>query len=77
MLRNAALGVSGHLAKIEYWRTSVSLKIYRYVYLNRIQSRRRLEREAKRNIELILPTNHVAPDFKTIDKCLAEQFSDW
>ena len=32
---------------------SVLLKIYIYGYLNRIQSSRRLEREAQRNVELI------------------------
>ena len=42
------------------------LKIYIYGYLNRIQSSRRLEREAQRNLELIWLTGHLAPDFKTI-----------
>ena len=32
---------------------SVLLKIYIYGYLNRLQSSRRLEREAQRNVELI------------------------
>ena len=32
---------------------STLLKIYIYDYLNRIQSSRRLEREAQRNVELI------------------------
>ena len=32
---------------------SVLLKIYIYSYLNRIQSSRRLEREAQRNVELM------------------------
>jgi transposase len=45
---------------------SVLLKIYIYGYLNRIQSSRRLEREAKRNVELMWLTGHLAPDFKTI-----------
>ncbi|KZZ65780.1 IS1182 family transposase, partial [Oleiphilus sp. HI0128] len=35
-------------------------------YLNRIQSSRRLEREANRNIELMWLTERLAPDFKTI-----------
>lgn len=43
------------------------LKIYIYGYLNRIQSSRRLEREAQRNLELIWLTGRLAPDFKTID----------
>jgi transposase len=42
------------------------LKIYLYGYLNRIQSSRRLEREAGRNIELMWLTQRLAPDFKTI-----------
>ena len=42
------------------------LKIYLYGYLNRVQSSRRLEREAQRNIELIWLTGRLAPDFKTI-----------
>ena len=42
------------------------LKIYIYGYLNRIQSSRRLEREAKRNVELMWLTGRLAPDFKTI-----------
>jgi transposase len=45
---------------------SILLKIYIYGYLNRIQSSRRLEREAQRNIELMWLTNRLAPDFKTI-----------
>jgi transposase len=44
----------------------VMLKIYIYGYLNRIQSSRRLEREAQRNIELMWLTGRLAPDFKTI-----------
>jgi BMFP domain-containing protein YqiC len=42
------------------------LKIYLYGYLNRVQSSRRLEREAGRNLELIWLTGQLAPDFKTI-----------
>jgi transposase len=42
------------------------LKIYVYGYLNRIQSSRRLEREAGRNVELMWLTGQLAPDFKTI-----------
>ena len=44
----------------------VLLKIYLYGYLNRIQSSRRLEREAQRNVELMWLTGRLAPDFKTI-----------
>ena len=42
------------------------LKLYSYGYLNRIQSSRRLEREAGRNLELMWLTGRLAPDFKTI-----------
>ena len=42
------------------------LKIYVYGYLNRVHSSRRLEREAKRNVELMWLTGRLAPDFKTI-----------
>ena len=42
------------------------LKIYLYGYLNRIQSSRRLEREAQRNVELMWLTGRLTPDFKTI-----------
>ena len=42
------------------------LKVYVYGYLNRIQSSRRLEREAGRNLELMWLTGRLAPDFKTI-----------
>ena len=45
---------------------SVLLKIYIYGYLNRVQSSRRLEREAQRNLELMWLTGRLAPDFKTI-----------
>jgi transposase len=45
---------------------SALLKIYIYGYLNRIQSSRRLEREAQRNVELMWLTGRLAPDFKTI-----------
>jgi transposase len=42
------------------------LKLYIYGYLNRIRSSRRLEREARRNIELIWLLRGLKPDFKTI-----------
>jgi transposase len=45
---------------------STLLKLYIYGYLNRIQSSRRLEREARRNLELIWLTGRLTPDFKTI-----------
>jgi transposase len=45
---------------------AVLLKLYIYGYLNRIQSSRRLEREAQRNVELMWLTGRLVPDFKTI-----------
>ena len=42
------------------------LKIYIYGYLNRVQSSRRLEKEAQRNVELMWLTGRLMPDFKTI-----------
>ena len=45
---------------------AVLLKLYVYGYLNRIQSSRRLEREAQRNVELMWLLGRLAPDFKTI-----------
>src|SRR5215510_12316894 len=45
---------------------SVLLKLYTYGYLNRVQSSRRLEREAGRNVELIWLLGRLAPDHKTI-----------
>jgi transposase len=45
---------------------SVLLKLYIYGYLNRVQSSRRLEREAGRNVEVMWLTARLAPDHKTI-----------
>jgi transposase len=45
---------------------SVLLKLYIYGYLNRVQSSRRLEREASRNLEVIWLLQRLAPDDKTI-----------
>jgi transposase len=42
------------------------LKLFVYGYLNRVQSSRRLETEAQRNVELMWLTGRLAPDFKTI-----------
>ena len=42
------------------------LKLYIYGYLNRVQSSRRLEREAGRNIEVMWLTCRLVPDHKTI-----------
>ena len=45
---------------------AVLLKLYIYGYLNRVQSSRRLEKEAQRNVEVMWLTGRLMPDFKTI-----------
>jgi transposase len=55
---------------------SVLLKLYIYGYLNRVQSSRRLEREAGRNVEAMWLLSRLVPDHKTIadfrkDNCSA------
>src|SRR5450631_4169538 len=45
---------------------SALLKLYIYGYLNRVQSSRRLEREAGRNFEVMWLLGRLAPDHKTI-----------
>ena len=45
---------------------SVLLKLCIYGYLNRVQSSRRLEREAGRNLEVMWLLGRLAPDDKTI-----------
>ena len=45
---------------------SVLLKLYVYGYLNRVQSSRRLEREAGRNVEVMWLLGRLVPDHKTI-----------
>jgi transposase len=45
---------------------STLLKLYIYAYLNRVQSSRRIEREAQRNVELMWLTERLSPDHKTI-----------
>jgi transposase len=42
------------------------LKLYLYGYMNRIRTSRVLERECKRNVELMWLLGKLAPDFKTI-----------
>src|SRR5580693_8334277 len=42
------------------------LKLYLYGYVNQVRSSRRLEREARRNLEVLWLINRVAPSFKTI-----------
>jgi transposase len=45
---------------------AVMLKLYIYGYLERVQSSRRLEHEAGRNVEVMWLTGRLAPDHKTI-----------
>lgn len=45
---------------------AVLLKLYIYGYLNRVQSSRRLQKEAQRNVEVMWLTGRLMPDFKTI-----------
>src|ERR1700738_3683567 len=59
-------GVGPALTVRPSYHPEVMLKIYIYGCLNRIQSSRRLEREAQRNVELMWLTGRLAPDFKTI-----------
>src|ERR1700740_2634067 len=49
-----------------WYHPSVLLKLYVYGYLNRVQSSRRLEREAGRNVEVMWLTGRRVPDHKTI-----------
>ena len=65
----AALGLArtppGRMGRPKY-RPSMLLKLYIYGYLNKVQSSRRLEREAGRNVEVMWLTARLAPDHKTI-----------
>jgi len=47
-----------------YW--GVGCGLYIYGYLNRVQSSRRLEHEAGRNVEVMWQTGCLVPDHKTI-----------
>jgi len=65
----AALGFSGvdpEATGRPSYHPSVLLKLYIYGYLNRVQSSRRLEREAGRNVEVMWLSGRLAPDHKTI-----------
>src|SRR4030088_2737655 len=65
----AALGFSGMTPAATgrpAYHPSTLLKISLFGYLNRVQSSRRLEREAQRNIELMWLAGRPAPDFQTI-----------
>src|ERR1051325_1431642 len=59
-------GVSPEATGRPSYHPSVLLKLYIYGYLNRVQSSRRLEREALRNVEVMWLLGRLAPDHKTI-----------
>lgn len=48
------------------YRPSVLLKLYIYGYMNRVRSSRQLEKECKRNIEVMWLLESLAPDHNTI-----------
>jgi transposase len=65
----AALGFSGvdpEATGRPSYHPAVLLKLYIYGYLTRVQSSRRLEREAGRNVEVMWLTGRLVPDHKTI-----------
>jgi len=65
----AELGFTGVAAEATgrpSYHPSVLLKLYIYGYLNRVQSSRRLEREAGRNVEVMWLMGRLVPDHKTI-----------
>ena len=59
-------GVNPEITGRPSYHPSVLLKLYIYGYLNRVQSSRRLEREAARNVEMMWLTGRLVPDHKTI-----------
>src|SRR5262245_19029415 len=59
-------GVDPEATGAPSYHPAVLLKLYIYGYLNRVQSSRRLEREASRNVELMWLTVRLVPDHKTI-----------
>src|SRR6187402_2542068 len=59
-------GVEPEVTGRPSYHPSVLLKLYIYGYLNRVQSSRRLEREAGRNVETMWLLGRLAPDHKTI-----------
>src|SRR5215510_10820197 len=69
-------GVDPEVTDRPSYHPSVLLKLYIYGYLNRVQSSRRLEREAGRNVEVMWLLGQLVPDHKTIadfrkDNCSA------
>ena len=60
------IGVAPKVTGRPSYHPSVLLKLYIYGYLHRVQSSRRLEREAGRNVEVMWLTGRLVPDHKTI-----------
>ena len=54
-------GVEPEVTGRPSYHPSVLLKLYIYGYLNRVQSSRRLEREALRNVEMMWLVGRLAP----------------
>jgi transposase len=68
-LELSALGFDGVAPEVTdrpAYHPSVLLKLYIHGYLVRVQSSRRLEREAARNVEAMWLTCRLVPDHKTI-----------
>ena len=59
-------GVASEATGRPSYHPSVLLKLYIYGYLVRVQSSRRLEHEAGRNVEVMWLTGRLVPDHKTI-----------
>src|ERR1700741_2932300 len=59
-------GVEPEVTGRPSYHPSVLLKLYIYGYLNRVQSSRRLEHEAGRNVEVMWLMGRLLPDHKTI-----------
>jgi len=59
-------GVAPEATGRSSYHPSVLLKLYIYGYLKRVQSSRRLEGEAGRNVEVMWLTGRLIPDHKTI-----------
>jgi transposase len=59
-------GVEPEVTGRPSYHPAVLLKLYIYGYLNRVQSSRRLEREAGRNFEVMWLLGRLVPDHKTV-----------
>jgi transposase len=68
-------GVSPAATGRPSYHPSVLLKLYIYGYLNRVQSSRRLEREAGRNVEVMWLLGRLVPDHKTIADFRKDNYS--